>query len=162
MDGAHRTDSRHGAATAPLLAAEHTESIAEQIARAHRLLESSLAQLRDCFLAMADISRVALDTEPGRQHFERAVIALQSEDTVGQLLTLTRQRAEDLERSHAQARALVAEIMACPDQQGAPQSAQSDRDARLAALCAILKLPDSGLSPAVGQRTLAPGALQLF
>lgn len=162
MDGAERTDGRRAAATAPLLTSGHAESIAEQIARAQRLVESSLAQLRESFLALADISPAALDTEPGRYHFERAVIALQSEDTVGQLLALTRQRAEDLERSLAQARTLIGEIVPGPDHLRAPQAAQACCDTRLAALCAVLNLPEAGLSPTVKQSSVAPGAMQLF
>ena len=138
------------------------ESIAAQIARARRLLESSLAQLRESFLALADRNPAALDTEYGRQHFERAVIALQSEDTVGQLLTLTGRRAEELERTLERARVLVGEILAGPDGGGTPQPGQAHRDDRLAALCALLDLSEASASPAVRQHSVSPGSLQLF
>jgi hypothetical protein len=138
------------------------ESISGQIARAQRLLASSLAQLRESFLALADSNPAALDTEVGRQHFERAVIALQSEDTVGQLLTLTGQRAEDLERTLEHMRVLIGEILAAPDGSATPQARQSHRDDRLAAMLALLDPAEKDASPTVRQHCVSPGALQLF
>ncbi|MFZ4499621.1 MAG: hypothetical protein ACOYMX_07945 [Burkholderiales bacterium] len=138
------------------------ESISGQIARAQRLLGSSLAQLRESFMALANSNAAALDTEHGRQQFERAVIALQSEDTVGQLLTLTGRRAEDLERTLERARVLISEILADPDGGAMPQARQAHRDERLAALLALLDPADSGASPTVRQHCVSPGTLQLF
>ena len=90
------------------------------------------------------------------------MIALQSEDTVGQLLTLTGRRAEDLERTLERARVLISEILADPDGGAMPQARQAHRDERLAALLALLDPADSGASPTVRQHCVSPGTLQLF
>ena len=161
MGETQRADDQRAVATPPPGLGQ-AESISGQIARARRLLESSLAQLRESFLALTDRDPAALDTDHNRQHFERAVIALQSEDTIGQLLILTGRRAEELERTLEHARALVSEILADPGDTGKSQPCQAHRDDRLAALFTLLDLSEADASPSVGQHSVSPGALQLF
>ena len=67
-------------------------SINEQVDQAQAMLAQSLGLLRECFAAFAENDGQATQ---GR-HLERAMIALQSEDMVGQLLDHTRARIAKL------------------------------------------------------------------
>lgn len=138
------------------------ESITQQVARAQRLLAASLTLLRDSFVSIADDEYATLPADSiRRQHFERAVIALQSEDSVGQLLELIRQRTEKLERAVSRARSLVGECGEEPPQNGSHAPCPLCSGTRFAELRAALRVPDTA-SQSVTQSQVAPGHTQLF
>lgn len=134
-----------------------TDETSAQIARARAVLTESLAQLRESFqvLVMAEFE------EPrDRQHYiEQAMIALQSEDTVGQLLDHARERALRLEK--------VAELLSSLTEACESRAGESDAR-RLASIEARLKeVSDaihemSRLPQPVQQGSLASGPVQLF
>jgi hypothetical protein len=161
MGRAAVTDDGNPAGPTGLPGADNVETIAEQIARAQRLLTGSLSQLRESFCAIASGGAVALPDGADRLHFDRAVVALQSEDTVAQLLERARQRVEELELAVAQARALVSRFEACADRSVTPPSPTARRDAQLSELIAVLQ-PPAPATQTVRQSAVAPGPLQLF
>lgn len=138
------------------------ESISEQISRAESLLAASLAQLRESLLGLAEADPATPDLRFRRDHLDQAVIALQSEDTVGQLLSTARCRVEQLELCLSRARALVEDIGAATDRLDQPNSLEGSHADRLAALRAVLAPPEALTRTTVSQRTLTPGPTQIF
>ena len=161
MGRAAVTEGGYPGGPAGLAAAENPETIAEQIARAQRLLTGSLSQLRESFCAIASGGAAAFPDGADRLHFDRAVIALQSEDTVAQLLERARQRVDELERTVAQARVLASRVEACTDRSVPPAAPTARRDEQLSELIAVLQPPEPATQP-VRQSAVAPGPLQLF
>jgi len=138
------------------------ESISEQIARAESLLSASLAQLRESFLALADVDQAAPDARLERERLHQAVIALQSEDAVGQLLAGARHRVEQLELTLSRARALTDDFGTTEDRPDLTPASEGRHANRLAALRAVLAMPERSVQATVSQRAISPGPTQLF
>lgn len=133
----------------------------EQISRAQDLLNQALGHLRENFAAIAMAEPGAQGQSERLQHLEQAVIALQSEDMVGQLLEHIRRRTEQLgdvlERLGPVTRALARDVaLAGRDEVRMRWIGTRLREAT-DALNALGRM-----SQPVAQQKVASGAVELF
>lgn len=126
----------------------------EQITRAQALLADSLGQLRESFTALLALQAGGWAASP---HLERAIVALQSEDLVSQLLAHTSGRMERLTQAVCHLHEATHTLAATPDE-------KNQREALEATLRKVVYLlqAEQGQGQPVLQQNVTSGPVQLF
>jgi hypothetical protein len=130
------------------------DATAEQIRRAQELLAAAMKHLRESFAAMASVPSTSEGHAQHRLQLEEAVIALQSEDAVGQVLDNVRVRTVRL-RGLVEGLGPVALALAAQD--GAERAPEAGLREALLTLKQMRKTP-----PSVSQRRVAAGTVDIF
>ena len=137
------------------------ESLVEQLARANRLLRESFGQLREHFVGALASDDDAQGRAGRERHLQAAMVALQCEDTVGQMIDgigLRSARLAEILRAMAPAAAELALEAAVETQDAASRKRIACRlQASVEALNDTVRL-----APSVNQTNVCSGPIEFF